>query len=175
MADIDHLTELFAPLGGVTLKRMFSGYGIMKDGMMFALISRDVLYLRTDDAAAARHRAEGALQWTPHMRGNTITTMPYWQLPERLLDEPEEFVEWAREAFAITKRHKAAQLQRKGKAAAKPNRAAAKKPAAKRKPAAKPKAKTAPKPGTKKRQIRAAVRRAPVANARRAPSGRRSG
>jgi DNA transformation protein len=92
MADIDHLTELFAPLGGVTLKRMFSGYGIMKDGMMFALISPDVLYLRTDDAAVARHRAEGAPQWTPHMRGKTITTMPYWQLPERLLDEPDEFV-----------------------------------------------------------------------------------
>jgi len=107
MADIDHLTELFAPLGGVSIKRMFSGYGIMKEGVMFALISRDILYFRTDDAGVGRYKAEGAPQWQPHMRGKTMTTMPYWELPERLFDEPDEFAEWARDAFAIAKRRKA--------------------------------------------------------------------
>ncbi|HVY18940.1 MAG TPA: TfoX/Sxy family protein [Bauldia sp.] len=137
MADIDHLTELFAPLRGVTFKRMFSGYGIMKEGMMFALIARDVLYFRADDAAVQRHKAEGAPQWTPHMRGKTMTTMPYWQVPERLFDEPEEFVEWAREAFAIAKRHKAE------KSAPKPKKMRA--TAATRSAKPKPKPKAAPK------------------------------
>lgn len=144
MADIDHLQELFAPVGGVTFKRMFSGYGIMKEGMMFALIASDIVYLRADDAAVARHKAEGAPQWTPHMRGKTMTTMPYWQVPERLFDEPEEFAEWAREAFAIAKRHNAAKGA-KGKKAAKPKasknpKAAAKKLAASKSPRQKPKA-----------------------------------
>jgi len=106
MADVDHLAELFAPLGGVTFKRMFSGYGIMKDGMMFALISRDELYLKADDAFAERFRAEGARQWQPHMRGKTMA-MPYWQVPQRLFDEPEEFAEWAGIAFEVTRRLKA--------------------------------------------------------------------
>jgi DNA transformation protein len=146
MADIDHLQELFAPVGGVSFKRMFSGYGIMKDGMMFALVASDILYFRADDAAVARHKAEGAPQWTPVMRGKTMTTMPYWQVPERLFDEPDEFAEWAREAFAIAARHRASKAPRK-KAAAKsktPAKPVARKPAAPKK-ASKPKMKAAPK------------------------------
>jgi DNA transformation protein len=144
MADIDHLQDLFAPLGGVSFKRMFSGYGIMKDGMMFALVARDVLYLRADDAAVARHKAEGAPQWTPHMRGKTMTTMPYWRVPERLFDEPDEFADWAREAFAIARRHKAGKAP-KAKKAAKRAAAAKPKPPAKKKSPTKAKRKTAPK------------------------------
>ncbi len=131
MADVDHLTELFAPLGGVSFRRMFSGYGVFRDGVMFALISRDLLYFRTDDAAAAKHAAEGAQQWAPHMRGEA-KPMPYWQVPERLFDEPDEFVEWAREAVALTAEKKPAK-----KNAAAP---AKKKPSAKPKPKAKTKA-----------------------------------
>jgi DNA transformation protein len=127
---------LFAPLGGVTFKRMFSSYGIMREGMMFALISRDLLYFRTDAAAAARHAAEGAPQWQPHMRGKTMA-MPYWQVPERLLDEPEEFAQWAREAFAIAARNKAAKAPKGRKSAAGRKPVAAKSTKTKRKAAPK--------------------------------------
>ena len=141
MADIDHLTELFAPLGGVSFKRMFSGY--MKEGVMFALISRDILYFRTDDAGVGRYKAEGAPQWQPHMRGKTMTTMPYWELPERLFDEPDEFAEWARDAFAIAKRRKAEKGATKSRKPAKRGGAKHAKPeTAAKKPAKK---KTAPK------------------------------
>jgi DNA transformation protein len=140
MADVDHLAELFAPLGGVSFKRMFSGYGIMKDSVMFALISRDLLYFRTDAAAVERHKAEGARQWQPHMRGKTMTTMPYWQVPERLFDAPEEFAEWAHHAFAAAMRNrqeKAPKGKKKPsvKKAAPAQKSAAKKPAAKAKAA----------------------------------------
>jgi DNA transformation protein and related proteins len=135
MADVDHLAELFAPLKGVSFRRMFSGYGIMKDGMMFALISRDLLYFKTDDATAARFRAEGSAQWTPKMRGKHMQ-MPYWQVPERLFDEPDEFADWARTAFEVTRRLKAAK--------AKPAKKAGRKPAPKQ-PGALRKAKAAPK------------------------------
>ena len=44
----DLLEELFAPLGGVSLRRMFGGIGIFKEGIMFALVSDDILYMKTD-------------------------------------------------------------------------------------------------------------------------------
>jgi len=139
MADVEHLQELFAPLGGVSFKRMFSGYGIMKDGMMFALISQDELYFKTDEVLASRFRAEGSRPWTPRMRGK-VMTMPYWLVPERLFDEPDEFANWAREAFVVAKRLKVA---KKAPASTKAKRPTAAKsvPATKRKP----KAKAAPK------------------------------
>ena len=159
MADVDHLEELFAPLGGVSFKRMFSGYGIMKDEVMFALIASDVLYFRADDPAAGRHVAEGAAQWTPTMRGK-VMAMPYWQAPERLLDEPDEFADWAREAFAIARQHKAAKSAPK-----------ARKTAVKRKPVARTQAaapkRAKPKRGVKKATAVKAVKRKTRAKERR--------
>jgi len=118
MADVEHLHELFAPLGGVSFKRMFSGYGIMKDGMMFALISQDELYFKTDEALAERFRAEGSRQWTPTMRGKP-RPMRYWRVPERLYDDADEFAAWARDAFGATQRMRAEKRPTSRKPAAK--------------------------------------------------------
>jgi DNA transformation protein len=131
MADVEHLAELFAPLGGVSFKRMFGGYGIMKGGMMFALISRDELYFKADDAFADRFRAEGSRQWMLKRRGQA-QPMRYWLLPERLYDEAEEFAAWARDAFAAAGRMRSE-----------------KKPGRARKPAATKPATSKPKPKTK--------------------------
>ena len=43
------LVELFEPVGGVTFRRMFGGLGIFRQGLMFALVADDTLYLKADE------------------------------------------------------------------------------------------------------------------------------
>ncbi len=113
----DLLEELLEPLGGVTIRRMFGGRGVFKDGLMFALMSsRGVFYFKADAETAPAFAAEGCEQWTPEMQGRTMP-MPYWRAPERLFDEPDEFTDWARQAFAVAQRTKAS--PKKAKTAAK--------------------------------------------------------
>jgi DNA transformation protein len=101
------LAELFAPLGGVSFRRMFGGVGIFKEGMMFALVASDVLYLKADEATSIAYAAEGSAPWTYEgMKTGKATAMPYWRLPDRLLDEPEEFNQWAAAAFAVAERNR---------------------------------------------------------------------
>ncbi len=116
----DLLEDLLAPLGGVTIRLMFGGRGIFKGGLMFALLSsRDVFYFKADDETTPAFVAEGCEQWTPEMGGRK-SAMPYWRAPERLFDEPDEFAEWARGAYAAARRMEAAKaVPRKTKAAAK--------------------------------------------------------
>jgi DNA transformation protein len=116
----DLLEELLAPLGGVSIRRMFGGRGVFRDGLMFALLSsRGVFYLKADEETAATFAAEGCEQWMPEMKGRTMA-MPYWRAPERLLDEPDEFADWARAAYAAARRmEKAKASPKKAKAAAK--------------------------------------------------------
>jgi len=136
--DRDFLIDLFADFGPVTIRRMFSGFGISADGTNFALALRGGLYLRADDQTIPRFEAEGSKPFQYQTRAKTVTVGSYWQLPERLYDEPEELTGWARAALAaaqraaLGKRPKA----RKAKAAKK---IAVKKPAAKKaeKPASK--------------------------------------
>ena len=114
------LEELFAPVGGVSLRRMFSGHGVFRDGLMFGLVIKDVLYLKTDAATEAAFAAEGSAPFTYTAKGREVRTS-HWRVPERLLDEPDEFAEWARTAVAAAKRAETAKSK-------------AKKPAAGRKP-----------------------------------------
>ncbi len=58
--DRDFLIELFAGFGPVTIRRMFSGFGISADGTNFALALRSGLYLRADEQNIPQFEAEGS-------------------------------------------------------------------------------------------------------------------
>lgn len=99
--------ELFEPVDGASVRAMFGGLGIFREGIMFALAADEVLYFRTDAETLPAFEAEGSEPWT-YEGGKRSMTMPYWCVPERLLDDPEEFRQWAVAAFAAAQRNKAA-------------------------------------------------------------------
>jgi DNA transformation protein and related proteins len=121
--DRDFLIDLFADFGPVTVRRMFSGFGISADGTNFALALRGGLYLRADEQTIARFEAEGSKPFQYQTRAKTVTVASYWQSPPRLYDDPEELTGWARAALAAAER---AALVKRSKAR-KPARKAAKK------------------------------------------------
>jgi DNA transformation protein len=105
--DAAHVQDLFAGFGPVDVRRMFSGAGVFADGMMFALIVRDVIYLKADDATMAAFEGEGSQPFsytTSKGKQAKRVIMSYWRLPERLYDEPEDLAQWAREALAAAHR-----------------------------------------------------------------------
>jgi DNA transformation protein len=111
----DLLEELFAPLGGVNIRRMFGGLGVFREGIMFGLVADDVLYMKTDESTSPAYRVEGSGPFIyDSARGRTIS-MPYWRLPERLYDDPDAFREWALAAFAVAEKRKS-ERPKKGKA-----------------------------------------------------------
>jgi len=137
--DRDFLIDLFADFGPVTIRRMFSGFGISADGTNFALALRGGLYLRADDETIPRFEAEGSRPFQYQTRAKIVTVGSYWQLPERLYDDPEELTGWARAALAaaqraaLGKRPKARKAAKAAKAATRKKPAAAKKKTSKKK------------------------------------------
>jgi DNA transformation protein and related proteins len=141
--DRDFLIDLFADFGPVVIRRMFSGFGISADGTNFALVLRGNLYFRADEQTIPQFEAEGSKPFSYQTSTRSVTVGSYWQLPERLHDDPEELTGWARAALAAAQRA-ALRKRPKAKRAAKkatPNKVAAAKLAAKKKPAAKKKKK----------------------------------
>ena len=136
--DREFLVDLFADFGPVTIRRMFSGYGISADGTNFALSLRAGLYFRADEATIPQFEAEGSTPFQYQTRTKTVTVNSYWQLPARLFDDSEELAEWARAALAAAQRA-AVRKRPKVRRPAKPkvSKKAPKKPVAGRKPPAK--------------------------------------
>jgi DNA transformation protein len=115
--DRDFLIDLFADFGPVTIRRMFSGFGISADGTNFALALRGGLYLRADEQTIPCFESEGSKPFQYQTRTKTVTVASYWQLPERLYDDPEELTGWARAALAAAERAALKKRPKKRKAA----------------------------------------------------------
>lgn len=128
---LDQLRELFAPLGVVTIKKMFGGASIYADGVLFALVDDDVLYLKADGATKARYESEGLKPFTYEGQTGPVS-MSYWRAPERLYDEPDDMLAWAREAISVTNKAKMSARPKKSGAKTSAPRAQSKKPTAKR-------------------------------------------
>ncbi len=100
----EFLREQLAPLGRVAMRRMFGKTGVFSDGLMFGMVTDNMLYLRVDDHnRAAFKEAEAFPPLSYEKQGGTID-LAFWRAPERLFDEPDELVAWARLALAAARR-----------------------------------------------------------------------
>ena len=74
------------------------------DELMFGMVTDNMLYLRVDDHnRAAFKEAESSPPLSYEKKGSTID-LSFWRAPERLFDEPDELVAWARLALAAARR-----------------------------------------------------------------------
>jgi DNA transformation protein and related proteins len=102
--DRDFLVDLFADFGPVTIRPMFSGFGISVDGVNFAMSLRAGLFFRADAQTIPAFQAEGSKPFQYQTSKRSVTVATYWQLPARLFDDTDDFVDWARAALGAAQR-----------------------------------------------------------------------
>ena len=96
----DYLAELLGPVGKFSTKRVFGLDGIMADGVLLGFVIDERIHFRTDDTTVAAYREAGGKPYTFTKANGEFIVTSYYSLPERLYDEPEELVRWARSARA---------------------------------------------------------------------------
>lgn len=116
------VTEQLAGVGPFSIRGMFGGAGVFADGVMFALVYQDTLYLKTDTEGAKVFESEGAKVFTYETKEGTHTLGSYWQVPERLYDEPDEMTEWARRALGVAKSLQKPKAPKSARGKSKPDR-----------------------------------------------------
>jgi DNA transformation protein len=100
----EFLREQLAPLGRVTMRRMFGKTGVFCDGVMFGMVTDNTLYFRVDDHNRAAFKEAESFAPLNYEKKGSIIDLSFWRAPERLFDEPDEFVTWARVALAAARR-----------------------------------------------------------------------
>jgi DNA transformation protein len=102
--DREFLIDLFSDFGPVTIRPMFSGFGISVDGVNFAMALRAGLYFRADEVTIPQFEAEGSRPFQYQTSARSVLVNSYWQLPARLFDDTEELSRWARAALGAAQR-----------------------------------------------------------------------
>lgn len=83
----DYIVDKLSGLGDVRSRAMFGGYGIFHDGLMFAVISDDVLYFKVDESNREMYEKAGSSKF-PH-------GISYWEVPTEIFEDTAGLYEWA--------------------------------------------------------------------------------
>lgn len=107
----DWVYEQLREAGNVTGRAMFGGYSLYLDGLIFALIADDVLYLKVDDENRPDFESAGMGPFRPFKDGSEV--MQYYEVPADVLEDRQRLAEWARQAADVSRRA-ASRKKRKG-------------------------------------------------------------
>ena len=88
----EFVLEQLARVTPVTARSMFGGVGVYADGLFFALMDDDTLYLKVDDSNRGDFEAAGTGPFMPF--GDDQHVMQYYELPADLLEDADALRPW---------------------------------------------------------------------------------
>ena len=97
---IDNLSDLD---GHIYSKRMFGGFGIYHNDVMFGLISNDEFFLKVNDKSVSKFTALDLKPFTYERQGKDVA-LSYYQAPATAIEDPEILVEWAKLSISTANR-----------------------------------------------------------------------
>ncbi len=100
---ISYVVELMQSIGAVSAKRMFGGCGIFMDGLMFALVADNTLYLKADSETESEFEEKGLERFKYNKKGKEYS-MSYYSAPEEALEDVDEMSDWARKSYGAALR-----------------------------------------------------------------------
>jgi len=100
----EFLRDQLAPLGRITMRRMFGKTGVFCDGVMLGMVTENTLYFRVDEQNRETFKEAQSAPPLNYRKKGTLIDLSFWRVPERLIDEPDELVVWARSALAAARR-----------------------------------------------------------------------
>ncbi len=109
---IAFLHEVFESFGSITTRKMFGGYGIYHDGLMFGLVADEVLYLKADETNRLHFESRGLTAFEYEKKGKTFK-MSYYLAPEEIYDDREAAALWAMRSYEAALRAKSAKRKSK--------------------------------------------------------------
>lgn len=96
----EYLLDQLEPFGSVTIRRMFGGAGIFRDGLMFALVADDTLYFKVGEDSQPDFEDRGMGPFT-YLRNSKPASLRYYEVPADVLEDPQELLPWAQKAFDV--------------------------------------------------------------------------
>ncbi len=97
---LKYIEDQLSEFGEIEIKRMFGGIGMFKNGLMFGKIGGDTFRLKVDDTNKNQYEEKGM---KPFYSEKKKKGMPYWEVPQDVLEDRTELAKWANQSFEIAK------------------------------------------------------------------------
>jgi DNA transformation protein and related proteins len=98
------IRDQLSPLGDVTTRRMFGKAGVFCEGVMFGVIADNMLYFRVDDHNRVAFKEAESFAPLSYVKQGRSINLAFWRAPDRVFDDQDELIDWARAALAAAHR-----------------------------------------------------------------------
>ena len=85
---VDYIIDLLSQYGNISARRMFGGYGIYLNKIMFAIIIDDELYFKADSHLSQEYKKANSHPFT-YQRKDKIIALSYWYIPAEIIENEE--------------------------------------------------------------------------------------
>lgn len=101
---VDEVLDRLQLTGTATSRKMFGGYGIFQDELMFALIADNELYLKVDGQSKDFFTALNLPPFSYSKSNGKTYQMSYYLAPESFFEDADETIAWANRALQASRR-----------------------------------------------------------------------
>jgi DNA transformation protein len=101
---VDYLVnDAFFGIDGLTVKSMFGGYGMYKDGVFFAIIDQDEnkLYFKFGQENAQDFENHNCKQFIYQPKNGKEMKMNYYEVPIDIIESKNELKTWVDKAYTV--------------------------------------------------------------------------
>lgn len=101
---LQYVLDQLSSWGNVYVKRMFGGAALFQEGLAFAMVANDIVFLKVDDTNREKYIKAGSKPLQPFKDSKTV--LSFYNVPYDVFEDSDEFIEWAKESYEIQKRRK---------------------------------------------------------------------
>lgn len=98
---VEFVCDQLTDFGIVTYKAMFGGYGLYCGDAFFGIVFDGRLYFKTDESSRKKYKSWESEAFQPNAKQKLRA---YFEVPIDIIENVEELVEWAEEAYAVATR-----------------------------------------------------------------------
>lgn len=93
--------DILGDIPGITSRAMFGGYGIYRNGKIFAIIVGGELYFKAGENTVTDFKKLGSRQFAYKKKDGKKYKMNYWLLPEEIMEDRERLELWIDSACRV--------------------------------------------------------------------------
>lgn len=94
------IREALHGIPNITSRKMFGGYGLYKDGIIFGLLTEGRIYFKVNDSNRADFEARNSKPFE-YIRKRKTVMLSYWELPAEVLENSDELPQWIEKALEV--------------------------------------------------------------------------
>jgi len=103
---LEYVLDLLSHCDSITSRAMFGGYGIYKNGVIFAIIAHDELYFKVDQSNIDLYKKQGSEAFTFETKGRVSTMISYWKVPLIIMEDETQLKDWVEQSYNISLKNK---------------------------------------------------------------------